>query len=287
MMICLLSASGRIGLSIVRDLSAGGHKVRAVTRSEVPNPDFDLPGVETVVGDFADENALPRILKDVDQLFLCTPNATDQLEVQNRIVDAAVDAKVKAIVKLSVFTAEENELCHFSRLHWQNDQRIKRSGIPFTLLYPNTFMQSLGLLFGAEIRARGTMSSAVGPDKTITMVDVRDVADVAAAVLAKNEHKGETLLIMGPTPISYSECAKHISERIGKPIEVRQISERESITQLLRAGVSDFMMEGIKDLYRMYDRNDINPMSDVTLKWTGKPARSFSDFLDDYHHLFA
>ena len=239
-----------------------------------------------MIGDVNDEGDLPRILSGTTQLFLCTPNEPNQLELQNNIVDAAVRADVESIVKLSVFTAEENELCHFSRLHWVNERYIEKTGIPFTFLHPNTFMQSLALLFGHEIKTQGTMSSAVGPDKTITMVDARDVADVAAAVLAKANNTGETLLITGPTAISYSECAKAISERIGKPVGYRQISERESITQLLRAGVSDWMMEGIKDLYRMYDRNDINPISDVTREWAGHAPRSFSDFLDDYASLF-
>lgn len=286
-MICVFGASGRIGLPIVKYLSAKGHKVRAVSRNPEMAAAFDFPNVEFAVADFTNSDDLRRVLEGVSQLFMLTPNEPEQLEIQIKIVDHAVQAKVKGLVKLSVFTAEEDELCHFSRLHWVSDQYIAKSGIPYTLLHPNTFMQSLALLFGHEIRTQGTMSSAVGPDKTITMVDVRDVVDVAAAVLDKNEHKGETLLITGPTAISYSECAKQISERIGKPITYRQISERESIKQLLRAGVSDWMMEGIKDLYRMYDRNDLNPSSDVTKKWTGKNARSFSDFLDDNTQLFS
>lgn len=286
-MICVLGATGQVGLSVVRQLSAHGRQLRAVTRSADNAAKLQLLGVEVIVGDLDSETDRPRILDGVSQLFLSTPNEQNQLDLQNKIVDAAVKARVGAIVKLSVFTAEEDELCHFSRLHWANEKYIEGAGIPYTFLHPNTFMQSLGLLFGHEIRTNGTMSSAVGRDKTITMVDVRDVSDVAATVLMKGEHKGETLLITGPTAMSYSECATFISERIGKPIEYRQITERESILQLLRAGVSDWMMEGIKDLYRMYDRNDLNPLSNVTQEWTGHAPRSFSDFLDDYTHLFA
>ena len=286
-MICVLGATGQVGLPLIQQLSRDGHRVRALAHSQQGAAKLKFPGVEAVVGDIWDDATLAGVLAETDQLFLLTPNSPEQLDLQNRIVDHAVKAKVEGIVKLSVFTAEENELCHFSRLHWANERYVEKSGIPYTFLHPNTFMQSLGLLFGEEIRRSGTMSSAVGPDKTITMVDVRDVAAVSAAVLARGDNRGETLRIMGPERVSYSECAKRISERIGKPITYRQISERESITVLLRAGVPEWMMEGIKDLYRMYDRNDINPFSDVTQRLTGQPPRTFSNFLDDYAHLFS
>ena len=285
-MICVLSATGQLGLPMVQQLAARGIPLRAVTRSPSGAEKLRRPGVEVVIGNIDDEEDLPCILRDTTQLYLCTPNEPNQLQLQNKVVDAAVRAGVRAIVKLSVFTAEEDELCHFSRLHWVNEQHIIKTGIPYTFLHPNTFMQSLGLLFGHEIKTQGTMSSAVGPDKTITMVDVRDVVDVSVAVLAKNVHKGETLLITGPAALSYGECARMISTRIGKSITYRHITEREAIRQLLRAGVSDWMMEGIKDLYRMYDRNDLNPLSTVTQEWTGRTPRTFSQFLDTYSHLF-
>lgn len=82
-------------------------------------------------------------------------------------------------------------------------------------------------------------------------------------------------------------CVLGATGQVGLPLTYRQISERESIAVLLRAGVPDWMMEGIKDLYRMYDRNDINPFSDVTQRLTGQAPRTFSNFLDDYAHLFS
>lgn len=286
-MICILGATGQVGLPLVQRLSEAGHRVRALAHSDSGAARLRLPGVETVVGDFRDGETIARLLRDVHQLFLLTPATPDQVEVQNNIVDAAVKAGVKGIVKLSVYTAEENSLCHFSRLHWVNDKYIERCGIPYTILHPHTFMQTLALLFGYEIQTASRMSAAVGSDKTITMVDLRDVAEVAAAVLARGEHRGETLLITGPEALSYSDCAKLISERLGRQIQYVQISEREAITKLLRAGVPDWLMEGIKDLYRIYDGGDINPFSDVTQKWAGHAPRSFRKLLEDNSNLFS
>lgn len=286
-MICVFGATGQVGLPLVQRLSQGGHKVRALAHSENGATRLRLPGVEAVVGDFREEKAIARALQGTRQLFLLTPATPDQVEVQNRIVDAAVKAGVEGIVKLSVYTAEENSLCHFSRLHWVNDRYIEQCGIPYTILHPHTFMQTLALLFGYDIRAANRMSAAVGPDKTITMVDLHDVADVAAAVLARGEHRAETLLITGPEALSYSDCARLISERLGRQIQYVQISEREAITQLLRAGVPDWLMEGIKDLYRIYDGGNINPFSKVTQEWTGHEPRSFRKLLEDNPGLFS
>jgi len=46
-------------------------------------------------------------------------------------------------------------------------------------------------------------------------------------------------------------------------------------------------MEGIKDLYRIYDGGDINPFSEVTQKWTGRAPRSFKKLLEDNPDLFS
>jgi len=129
-MICVLGATGQVGLPLVQHLSAGGHRVRALAHSDSGAARLRMPGVEAFVGDFRDEKAIARVLQDVHQLFLLTPATPDQVEVQNHIVDAAVKAGVQGIVKLSVYTAEENSLCHFSRLHWVNDKNIEWCGIP-------------------------------------------------------------------------------------------------------------------------------------------------------------
>lgn len=286
-MILVLGPTGQIGRPLVESLSASGTPVRALAHSDSSAETLRLPGVEVVVGDIHDTDALRDHLDGVSQLFLLTPAEPDQTAVQDTILQAAVDTGVKAVVKLSVYTSAPDALCSLSRWHWDNDQSIAKSGLAYTILEPHTFMQSVGLQFAAEIRALSTISAAVAPNRTVTMVDARDVSEVAAAVLRRGEHTGETLCITGPQALSYPDCAAQIAEHIGRPVGYHQISVSEARKRFTAAGLPNWLADALVDLHRMYDTGLHNPMTDVTADLTGNPPRSFADFLRDNPNVFA
>jgi uncharacterized protein YbjT (DUF2867 family) len=131
------------------------------------------------------------------------------------------------------------------------------------------------------------MTAAVNPCRTISMVDARDVAEVAAEVLRRGEHNGETLLITGPEALTYADCAAQITAHIGRPVRYQEIPPSEVRERFLAAGFPDWLAEALVDLHRMYDTGRHNPISDVTVKLTGNQPRSFADFLRDYPNDFA
>src|SRR5206468_3396658 len=160
---------------------------------------------QAIIGDMTNDATARRFLDGVEQLFLLTHVTPEQTQMQNRLVDLAAESGVKGIVKLSVYTGDEDALSPLCRWHWESDRYIEKSGIPYTILHPHTFMQTIGWLYGPEIRATGRMSAALPGNRGMTMVDSRDVSDVAAAVLERGDHRGETLLITGPQAVSYDD----------------------------------------------------------------------------------
>jgi uncharacterized protein YbjT (DUF2867 family) len=267
-------------------LERAGAQVRALAHT--PESAIRVTGgyVEVVTGDMRDPADLARFLDGVTTLFLLTPATPDQTEVQNRIVDAAVAAKADAIVKFSVYTAADDALCSLSRWHAANDRYIAQSGLAYTILHPHTFMQSIALQFAAGIRIGGVIEAAVRPEATITMVDARDVAEVSAAVLLKGDHSGETILITGPQALSYPDCAELIGEAIGKSVGYEQLPAEQVYEGFLAGGMPDWLAGELVALHRMYDTGELNPISDAVPRFTGKPARTFAQFLDDNAHLF-
>lgn len=285
-MILLLGGTGQVGTYLTERLHRDGVPYRAVVRSEDAAQRIRERGGIPVLADVARPDTVAEHLDGVSKLFLLTPGAPDQLAVQNRLVDMAGRHGVANVVKLSVYTAEEQSPCSLSRWHWHNDEYLKTSGLNWTILYPHTFMQNQPLQFGASIRQQDTMTAAVGPDKTISMVDVRDVADVAARVLATDGHDGMEYLITGPEAVSYSDCARRLSTALGRTITYNEVTAHAAYAMLTSAGVPDWLADALVALHTMYDTGDLNPITDVVETLAGHPARTFDDYAVDHVHCF-
>lgn len=288
-MIGVLGATGRVGFPLVKRLSERGRQVRTLAHSHASATRLDLPGVEVHVGDVTDNATTRRFLEGVDQLFLLTASTVTQAQEQDAIVDLAKECGVKGILKLSVYTGDSDALSAICRWHWENDRYIERSGIPFTILHPHTFMQTIGMLYAHEIRTTGRMTATVPGDVAMTMINSLDVSDVAAAVLERAEHHGETLLLTGPEALSYNDCTRIISERIGRHVEYVQVSPAELAARFRRMGLPQWLGDGIVDIQRMFYKEQRwapAPMTDQVRQWTGQSGRSFREYVDADLSLF-
>jgi uncharacterized protein YbjT (DUF2867 family) len=140
----IVGATGTIGSALAADLSALHINFKAMVRlPEKAGALLRLPGLELVVADLDDPDSLDKALRGIHKVFLVT-NSSEQAEAQQlTLVDAAVKAGVHHIVKLSQFAADPNSPVRFLRYHAVVEEKIKASGIAYTFLRPNLFMQGL------------------------------------------------------------------------------------------------------------------------------------------------
>ena len=181
-MILVTGATGSNGSEILKLLAARGVGVRALVRSVDKAKGFaDLSGIEIVVGDFDEPTSLERALQGIERAFLLT-NSTERAEEQQLAFVAAAKRKgVRHIVKLSQFAADEASPVRFLRYHAAVERAIRESGLDYTFLRPNLYMQGVLGLAGS-IKAQGRFYAAIG-DAKVSVVDVRDNAIVAVAAL--------------------------------------------------------------------------------------------------------
>src|SRR5215813_10307534 len=211
--ILITGATGNIGTELTKLLSAQKVPFRAMVRSSKDVSKLAaLEGAELVVGDFNEEETVANALKGMERAFLLT-NTSEQAESQqSTFVDTASRAGTKHIVKLSQWAAEANSPVRFLRYHAAVEQKIKSSGLAYTFLRPNLFMQGL-LAFREPIAKQGKFFAAIGESK-ITAVDVRDIAAVAAAALTEDSHEGKTYNLTGPEALTHREMADKLSDAL-------------------------------------------------------------------------
>ena len=202
--VLVTGANGGIGSLLVPALAQRGARVRAMVRRA--EQAANLPdGVQPVVADLRDPQAVAAALDGVDALFLNSPSAPDAAEVQIGVADLARRAGVSRLVLLSQLAARADSPVRFLRWHAEVEAHLRGLGIGHTVLRPNLFLQGL-LAFAGPVAAYGRLGAPIG-DAAVSAIDTRDIAEAAAVTLTTGGHEGRTYTLTGPRAVTHTEIA--------------------------------------------------------------------------------
>ena len=288
-MILVIGGTGRLGRETVKLLAASGRqKVRVLVRDHAKATAFTATGVDVVTGEITDADSLAQALRDVERVFTIPPNVREQAEIESRIYRAAQHAGVNHIVKLSTVKADPNSRCYFFQQHALAEQSLKDSGVAFTILRSNSFMQNL-FWFAPEIKTKGSFSLPMGVAKTAP-VDIRDVAAVASTILSTiprgDAHHGATYNITGPEKLSFAEIAQRLSAATGKQIQYRDVDPAAFLQMLLRAEIPGWYAEAVTASWTAAGASE-PVVTNVIAELTNKPPLTFAQFARDYADAFS
>lgn len=267
-MIAVLGATGTIGrqlgpLLAERDLEAFA-VVRSAETSGVPLP--------TVSGDLMDPASLELAFDGASDLFLLTPHGPRQDAMEQNALAAARAAGVKRIIKISGSAPSlgPNGASATAIAHWRSEQRIEASGIDFQFLRPSFLMQNL-----VDIQVIGGFMPAPMGAGPIAMVDARDVAECAAALLADGERPSAAWQLTGPSSVTFSDVARLRGARY---VNVPRSIARKA---LRRRGAHEFEVDHAMRMARYFASGaDGSPTGHVA-ELTGRSPRSLEDFLTE------
>ncbi|GAB3998168.1 SDR family oxidoreductase [Spirosoma daeguense] len=283
--ILITGATGAIGTELTKLLSAQGIPFRAMVRSLKNAQSLsELTGAELVEGDFNDPISLTQALTGIKRAFLLT-NSSEQAEAQQlRFVATAKQAGLSHLVKLSQLAASPDSPVRFLRYHAVVEQVIQESGMNFTFLRPNLFMQGL-LGFRSSIIEQGKFFATIG-DARISLIDIRDIAAATAATLTESGHEGKTYTLTGPQALTHSEIADQLSSVLGKRVTFVDIPADAMREALIGVGFPTWQADGLLEDYAHYSRNEASATTSTVQDVTGTAARTFADFALDYAPAF-
>ena len=284
--ILITGATGNIGTELTKLLAAQNVPFRAMIRNAKDAKTLEnLAGAEAVTGDFNDAETVAAALTGIERAFLLT-NSTEQAEKQQTdFVEAARKAGIKHLVKQSQWAANANSPVRFLRYHAAVENKIKDSGIAYTFLRPNLFMQGL-LGFKDSIAKQGRFYAAIGKAK-ISAVDVRDIASAAAAALTESGHEGKIYDITGAEALTHQEMAKKLSVALDREIQFVDVPPEAMREALGKAGFPDWQADGLIEDYAHYKRGEAAEIALGVEGATGKRPRNFDDFARDYASAFS
>jgi uncharacterized protein YbjT (DUF2867 family) len=281
--ILVSGATGNTGRPLVEALVRLGAPVRAMVRdraSQARLPD----GVQVAVADFGDPASLAAALDGAGQAYLVTPSSEQAEAQQKRFADLAAQAGVRHLVVLSQLAAAEDSPVRFLRYHAAVERHVRDLGIGYTFLRPNLFFQGL-LALAKPIAAESRFFAPVG-DAAVSAVDVRDIADVAAATLTEDGHQGATYTLTGPAAVTHAEMAAALGAALGREITFTDVPP-EAFAESLRGVLPPWQVEGLLEDYAHYRRGEAAAVSSAVADVTGRPPRDVAQFARDYAPAFS
>ncbi|MEO8501556.1 MAG: SDR family oxidoreductase [Vicinamibacteria bacterium] len=278
-MILVTGAGGTVGTLVAQELKAFKQKVRLAYHSREKAEKARSTGSDAVALDFAKPDTLRPALAGIDAVFLLGTGGLGQTEGEIQVVREAKAAGVGKIVKLSVWGAE-GEAFSFARIHRPVEREIENSGLVWTFLRPNGFMQNFVNYMSGTIKGQGALYQPAA-DAKISHIDARDIARVAAATLTRPGHEGKAYDLTGPQGLSYGETAEILSRVLGKKVNYVAVSDEAAKAGMLGAGIPEFYADYLIDLSQFYRKGGAARVTTAVKDVTGKNPVAFEDFVRD------
>jgi uncharacterized protein YbjT (DUF2867 family) len=284
MSILVTGATGTVGSLVVQRLAAAGADVKALVRQ--PGKVSFPAGVAEVVGDLTDVPSMRTALSSVRTLFLLNAVTPDEVTQALIALNLAREAGIERVVYLSVIQADQyTNVPHFTGKHTV-ERMIESLDMPVTILRPAYFMQNERMVQQA-IQGYGVYPMPIG-SAGVSMVDARDIADVAVAELLRRDRAltslpRVTLDVVGPDSLTGESAAKVWSSALGRDVTYAGDDVAAFEGQMASFGPAwmaydmRLMMAGIQKLGMHGSAGAVKRVEAIL----GRPLRTYADFVKE------
>ncbi|GAB3221381.1 NAD(P)H-binding protein [Mycolicibacterium hippocampi] len=260
----VLGATGKTGRRVAARLRLRGIPVRAASRSSQTRLDWSDPA------------GWDAALQGVAAVYVVAPATVGPV---HQFVKRAESAGVQRLVLLSGRGADTWGDSEFGLDMRDAEDAVRASAVEWTILRPNNFAQNFDeelwhapLLTGQLALPAGTVPEP--------LIDLEDVADVAAAVLTEpGRHAGEIYELTGPRALTFAEAVELIARASGQPITYKQISPAEYAAALVDDGLTEEDAHHIAEMFVMMERGLLADPTDDVASVLGREPRAFEDYV--------
>jgi uncharacterized protein YbjT (DUF2867 family) len=242
--LAVTGATGVLGGMVARQLSDAGFAQRLLVRDPRRAP--DLKQAPTMAVSYGDPVLSGPALEGVKVLFMVSAaEAEDRLQQHYAFVDAAAEAGVRHIVYTSFFGAAPDCTFTLGRDHYATEERIRASGMGFTFLRDNFYLDFLPVLAGEDGVIRGPAGDGV-----MAAVAREDIARCAVAVLRDPAvHAGATYDLTGPEDISLEHAAEVLTRATGRTVTYHHETLEEAFASRAPYGAPAWQVEAWVSTY--------------------------------------
>jgi len=241
-MILVVGATGQLGSKITSGLLARSRDVRVLSRPASAYQPAQQLGADVVLGDLKDRPSLDAACAGVDTVITTansirrggedTVSSVDANGTRS-LIDAAKAAGVRRFIYTSVLGAVPDSPVPFLAAKAANEAHLRGSGMAWTVLAPNAFMESWpARVVGAPALAGAPVVIVGEGRRRHTFVAEDDVAAFAVAAVDSPHAVNQRVAIGGPEALSWRDVVALYERVVGRPLEVRFVSAGEPVPGL-------------------------------------------------------
>jgi NAD(P)H dehydrogenase (quinone) len=288
-MIAVVGATGNTGRSVVRELKQLGHAPICVVRS--PDKAREVLGgdARTAVAELTDRPALEKAFKGVTSVFVVTGHNPDMVEQQNNVLDAALEAGVQYLVRVSGsrFLIVPDSPSIIGRGHHAIEERLRGSGIKWVILRPGFFMQNT-FAQAASIKNDSKIVLPFAADLPFAFIDVRDTGAVGARVLLDPApHVGKVYEFTGERS-NFAEFADVFSQVLGRRITYVAVTIEQAEQAMKGRGMPDWLITHQRTAAQVAAKGGLSAeTSGLIRNITNRAPITTEQFVEDHKGMFS
>ena len=278
-MILVASGSGQVGSAVVTALAARRIPVRALSRKK----QNAIAGVSWMQGDFADPSTLAPLLDGVRTVFLSAATGPAQVAHECAMIDACRRSGVDRIIKLSGADAYAHSVSPYRRANGLIETALQVSALDFAVIRPTSFIQNLRA-DAAEAAANGRIFDPF-LGVALNWTDIRDVADVAVALLGFEQLGGMIYELTGPEPLSCGDIARRLQGLLQRPVVDVPSTDTETYHRFCTSGWAEADAHAMVCHYQAVRLKTVPFKSGWIEILTGNPPRSVDNYFGEIASL--
>jgi uncharacterized protein YbjT (DUF2867 family) len=289
MTIAVVGATGNTGRAVVKELKALGQNPVCVVRNADKAREVLGADARVAVAELTDPAALQKALAGVEKVFVVTGHNPGMVEQQNNVLDAALKAGAKYLVRVGGGNAISfpGTPSVVGQGHLAIEARLKDSGIGWVILKPGLFMQNT---FGqaALIKNDNKLVGTASKDTPLAFIDVRDTGAVGARILLDPApHAGKTYAFTGKA-ITFPQFAQAFSEVLGKTVNYVPVTLEANEQSVKSRGLPDWLVTHMMLVAKAaadggFAKENTAPIRDIV----GRDPISPKKFVEDFKAAFA
>ncbi|GEP38615.1 NAD(P)-dependent oxidoreductase [Nocardioides psychrotolerans] len=270
--LAVTGSTGALGGLVARQLA--DLTPRLVVRDPSRAPDL---GCEVRTCAYDDAPAARSALEGVEVLFMVSAAESEvRREQHHTFIGAAADAGVGHVVYTSFAGASPDAVFTLGRDHHDAEAAVRASGMAFTLLRDNFYLDVLPLFADEDGVIRGPAGSGA-----VAAVARADVADVAAAVLRDpGAHAGATYTLCGPEALTLTEVAARVGPATGTEMRFEDESvEAAYAWRREQYGAAQWQLDAWVSTYTAIADGSLAALSDDVRQVAGHEPRTLEHVL--------
>lgn len=290
-MILITGATGHFGTATINFLLKKGVSPANIA-GLVRNPDkaagLKENGINIKTGDYNDYASLVNAFKNIDSLLLVSGNdIPKRSQQQEAAVKAAKEAGVKHILYTSFERKNESAdspIAPIAQSHLATEKFIIESGIPYTILRNNLYMDYVPMFLGEKVLETGIFWPA-GQGK-LAAVTRENMAEATANVLTGKGHENKSYHISAPESFSLGDVATLLSAVTGKTVPYLDPSVEDYKQALQKAGVPAEYIGVFAGFAEATKQGEFDATSTDLEKLLGRKPLAIKEFLTNVygHH---